>query len=198
MTQPTHTTTSSMTMTQPEHHWSCCMALATPWCQDSHSLASGEPSPSTAASHSSTASQIGRLARPTSPSVLRRWLTSSKPPEPVTASSGRQSPLAIPTGAIMAAALLLTRPSLLGGAILLRPLSPFTHDPPTRLDGTPVLVIDGEKDSRRSPGDGLRLAERLTEGTSGIPTCRSCGTCASHPLQAWSQSCAGVWVSVGP
>jgi phospholipase/carboxylesterase len=24
-----------------------------------------------------------------------------------------------------------------------------------------VLIIDGEKDSRRSPGDGLRLAERL-------------------------------------
>ena len=25
----------------------------------------------------------------------------------------------------------------------------------------PVLIIDGEKDNRRSPGDGLRLAERL-------------------------------------
>jgi phospholipase/carboxylesterase len=24
-----------------------------------------------------------------------------------------------------------------------------------------VLVIDGEKDNRRAPGDGLRLAERL-------------------------------------
>jgi len=64
-------------------------------------------------------------------------------------------------GAIMAAALLLTRPSLLAGAILFRPLSPFTNDLPTRLDGTPVLVIDGDKDGRRSPGDGLRLAERL-------------------------------------
>ena len=64
-------------------------------------------------------------------------------------------------GAIMAAALLLTRPTLLAGAILLRPLSPFTGDPPARLNGTPVLIIDGEKDSRRSPGDGARLAERL-------------------------------------
>jgi len=64
-------------------------------------------------------------------------------------------------GAIMAAALLLAHPGLLAGAILFRPLSPFTHDLPYRLDSTPVLIIDGEKDSRRSPGDGLRLAERL-------------------------------------
>ena len=64
-------------------------------------------------------------------------------------------------GAIMAAALLLTRPGLLAGAILFRPLSPFTRDLPTRLDGVPMLIIDGENDSRRSPGDGRRLAERL-------------------------------------
>jgi phospholipase/carboxylesterase len=64
-------------------------------------------------------------------------------------------------GAIMAAALLVTHPDLLAGAILLRPLSPFDHDLPGRLDGTPVLIIDGETDARRSPGDGLRLAARL-------------------------------------
>jgi phospholipase/carboxylesterase len=64
-------------------------------------------------------------------------------------------------GAIMAAALLLAHPGLLAGAILFRPLSPFSHDLPHRRDRTPVLIIDGEKDSRRSPGDGLRLAERL-------------------------------------
>jgi hypothetical protein len=62
----------------------------------------------------------------------------------------------------MAAALLVTRPGLLAGAILLRPLSPFRGDLPTRLDGVPVLIIDGEKDSRRSPGDGARLADRPT------------------------------------
>ena len=74
-----------------------------------------------------------------------------------------RQPIAIgfSNGAIMAAALLLAHPSLLAGAILFRPLSPFTHDLRHRLDGMPVLIIDGEKDSRRSPGDGLRLAERL-------------------------------------
>jgi phospholipase/carboxylesterase len=71
-------------------------------------------------------------------------------------------------GAIMAAALLLTRPSLLAGAILFRPLSPFKDDPMTRLDGKPVLIIDGEKDSRRSLGDGARLAERLREAGATV------------------------------
>jgi phospholipase/carboxylesterase len=74
------------------------------------------------------------------------------------------SPVAVgfSNGAIMAAALLLTHPTLFSSAILLRPLSPFSQDRSARLDGTPVLIIDGEKDSRRSPGDGARLAERLT------------------------------------
>jgi phospholipase/carboxylesterase len=61
----------------------------------------------------------------------------------------------------MVAALLLKRPGLLAGAILFRPLSPFQDHLPTRLDAAPVLIIDGEKDSRRSPGDGARLAARL-------------------------------------
>lgn len=75
-----------------------------------------------------------------------------------------EQPVAIgfSNGAIMAAALLMTHPELLAGAILFRPLSPFTHDPSHRLDGTPVLIIDGANDSRRSSGDGLRLSERLS------------------------------------
>jgi hypothetical protein len=67
------------------------------------------------------------------------------------------------------------RPGLLAGAILFRPLAPFTHDLPSHLDGTPVLIIDGAKDSRRSPGDGLRLAEWLT---------RAGATVTHHPLPA--------------
>jgi phospholipase/carboxylesterase len=70
----------------------------------------------------------------------------------------RRRPIAIgfSNGAIMAA------------AILFRPLSPFTHDVPHRLDNTSVLIIDGEKDSRRSPGDGLRLAERLVRSGASV------------------------------
>jgi phospholipase/carboxylesterase len=65
-------------------------------------------------------------------------------------------------GAIMAAALLLTRPGLLGGAILFRPLSPLSNDLPAIMQATPVLIVDGQDDTRRSSGDGFRLAERLT------------------------------------
>jgi phospholipase/carboxylesterase len=64
-------------------------------------------------------------------------------------------------GAIMAAALLLSCPDLLSAAVLFRPLSPFTEPRPGRLDGKPVLIIDGAKDTRRAAGDGARLAERL-------------------------------------
>ena len=42
--------------------------------------------------------------------------------------------LGFSNGAIIAAALLLAHPGLLAGAILFRPLSPFTHDLPHRLD----------------------------------------------------------------
>jgi phospholipase/carboxylesterase len=71
-------------------------------------------------------------------------------------------------GAIMAAALLLTHPALFRGGILFRPLSPFRDDPPTRLDDTPVLITDGQKDSRRSPGDGARLADRLGRAGAAV------------------------------
>ena len=79
-------------------------------------------------------------------------------------------------GAIMASALLRTRPRLLTGAILFRPLSPFTDDPPSRLDSISVLIIDGEKDSRRPSGDGARLAERLIRAGATV-----IGTHAQHP-----------------
>jgi phospholipase/carboxylesterase len=80
-----------------------------------------------------------------------------------------RAPIAIgfSNGAIMAAALLLTRPGLLAGAVLFRPLSPFRADLPTRLDGTPVLTIDCDKDARRSPGGAL-LAERLTRAGAAV------------------------------
>lgn len=76
--------------------------------------------------------------------------------------------LGFSNGAIMAAALLLTRPELFRGGILLRPLSPFAEDRAARLDAMPVLIIDGEKDSRRSPGDGARLAERLNRAGAAV------------------------------
>ena len=76
--------------------------------------------------------------------------------------------IGLSNGAIMAAALLLTRPRLFAGAILFRPLSSFRDDPPNRLGGVPVLIIDGEKDTRRLSGDGVRLAQKLREAGAAV------------------------------
>ena len=64
-------------------------------------------------------------------------------------------------------------------------------DLPTGLDGTPVLIIDGEKDSRRSPGDGARLAERLTRAGAAVshhvlPV--------GHSIAAMDQEIAREWL----
>jgi phospholipase/carboxylesterase len=95
-------------------------------------------------------------------------------------------------GAIMAAALLLTRPDLMTGAILLRPLSPFSEDSFTRSGNLPVLIIDGEQDSRRSPGDGARLAERLVRAGAAVahhvlPV--------GHAMTAMDKQIAGKWLA---
>lgn len=74
-------------------------------------------------------------------------------------------------GAIMAAALLMTRPDLLEGAILFRPLSPFPDDLRPCLDAKPCLIIDGANDPRRSSGDGLRLAEQLRRAGALVTHC---------------------------
>ncbi|UCI09374.1 alpha/beta hydrolase [Mesorhizobium sp. B1-1-8] len=96
-------------------------------------------------------------------------------------------------GAIMAAALLLTHPSLLAAAVLFRPLSPFSHDLPHRLDRTPVLIVDGNRDGRRSPGDGLRLAGRLA-GAGALVTHHVLPV--GHSITAEDRRIASGWLQV--
>ena len=83
---------------------------------------------------------------------------------------GFAAPVAVgfSNGAIMVAALLLMRPGLLRGAILFRPLSPLSRELPTTMQATPVLIIDGANDSRRSRGDGLRLAQTLIRAGADV------------------------------
>ena len=58
-------------------------------------------------------------------------------------------------------------------------------------DGTPVLIIDGEKDSRRSPGDGARLAERLTRADATVThRVLPCG----HAITTLDQQLARAWL----
>jgi phospholipase/carboxylesterase len=64
-------------------------------------------------------------------------------------------------GANVAAAVLLLRPAILSGAILLRATVPFAQPPRTALAGTPVLILSGATDPMISADGGARLATAL-------------------------------------
>lgn len=94
-------------------------------------------------------------------------------------------------GAIMAAALLAACPEVLVGAILFRPLPPFTADALYRRSTVPVLIVDGAQDRRRDPDDGRRLAERL-RGVGAVVTHRVLR--AGHAITVEDEDVAREWL----
>ena len=64
-------------------------------------------------------------------------------------------------GANIAASLLLRRPGVLSGAVLLSPMVPFEPSEPPDLRGTPVFIGAGRTDRITPPGQVERLAEIL-------------------------------------
>lgn len=64
-------------------------------------------------------------------------------------------------GANIAAALLLLRPEVLAGAVLLRAMRPFREMPAAELSGRAVFIGAGRTDPMVPPGDPERLAEAL-------------------------------------
>ena len=64
-------------------------------------------------------------------------------------------------GANIAAALLLTRPQLLHGAVLLRAMLPFEPEPLPDLAGKPALLLSGSNDTMISAAGRERLAAVL-------------------------------------
>ena len=64
-------------------------------------------------------------------------------------------------GANIAASLLLLRPEVLAGALLLRPMTPFEPEVLPDLPGTPVFVAAGRVDSMVPASEPERLAELL-------------------------------------
>ena len=100
-------------------------------------------------------------------------------------------------GAIVAAAMLQTEPEVFSGAILLRPLSPFTVGPEQPLNGLPVLLVDGALDERRKPGDGQLLAETLRRAGAEVqhgvlPTGHLIGDLDEQIAGRWMRSNAPV------
>jgi phospholipase/carboxylesterase len=71
--------------------------------------------------------------------------------------------LGFSNGANIAASMLLLRPDVLAGAILLRPMLPLVPSARPDLNGKRVLMLCGKNDPLIPPGSAERLAELLRE-----------------------------------
>jgi phospholipase/carboxylesterase len=76
---------------------------------------------------------------------------------------GIGAPLALgfSNGANIAASLLMLRPEVLAGAVLIRPMVPFAEAPAADLAGKPVLILSGAMDPIVPVENASRLAEQL-------------------------------------
>jgi predicted esterase/catechol 2,3-dioxygenase-like lactoylglutathione lyase family enzyme len=71
-------------------------------------------------------------------------------------------------GANIAASILLRRPDVLRGAVLLSPMVPFEPESLPRLEGTSVFIGAGRNDPMVKPGEVERLAEILREAGAEV------------------------------
>ncbi|MFT3987749.1 alpha/beta hydrolase [Aestuariivirga sp.] len=76
--------------------------------------------------------------------------------------------LGFSNGANIAAALLMLRPDVLSGAVLLRAMTPFKTPPEFRLSGTPVLLVSGEHDPILPLANAKLLADQLSQGGARV------------------------------
>lgn len=71
-------------------------------------------------------------------------------------------------GANIATSLLLRQPSAVAGAVLFRPMVPFTPEPGPLLSGIPVLICAGDRDPLLPPGDTDRLAQIFRDADADV------------------------------
>jgi phospholipase/carboxylesterase len=83
---------------------------------------------------------------------------------------GLGEPLAVgfSNGANIAAALLMLRPEVLSGAVLLRPMVPLREPPTVVLAGRPVLIVSGAHDPIVPPDNAARLAAFLAGAGAAV------------------------------
>jgi phospholipase/carboxylesterase/glyoxalase family protein len=95
-------------------------------------------------------------------------------------------------GANIAASLMLLRPEVLAGAILLRPMVPLTPEHPPDLTGVRVFAAAGAHDSIVPPEDTERLAEMLREAGAEVEVHWSPG---GHELSEDELNKARAWLA---
>ncbi len=76
--------------------------------------------------------------------------------------------LGFSNGANIAAAMLLLRPEVLAGAVLLRAMSPFQKPPAAALAGKPVLLLSGGLDPIVPEENAVRLAATLRQAGASL------------------------------
>ena len=83
---------------------------------------------------------------------------------------GLAAPIALgySNGANIAAAVLLLRPDVLAGAILLRAMVPLRQAPTTDLAGKPVLIVSGKSDPIIPRDNSARLATMLQQAGAEV------------------------------
>jgi phospholipase/carboxylesterase len=105
-----------------------------------------------------------------------------------------EKPLAVgfSNGANIAASMLLTRPDILSGAVLMRATLPFAPEQTPRLTGIPVLMLSGAADPMVAAGRRDQLAELLraagAELTDKVLP-------AGHGLTAQDIALASAWLA---
>jgi phospholipase/carboxylesterase len=105
---------------------------------------------------------------------------------------GLAAPVALgySNGANIAAAVVLLRPQVLSGAMLLRAMTPLREPPRADLAGKPVLIVSGAQDPIAPPDNAARLADVLRQ--SGA-TVEHRVLPAGHPLSNADVKLARDW-----
>lgn len=94
-------------------------------------------------------------------------------------------------GANIAAAMMLLRPTVLAGAVLLRPMAPFAVPPVAALDRTPVLLLSGTADPIATPASLARLETAFRASGAAVEHVR---LPASHGLTRQDPEIAARWL----
>jgi phospholipase/carboxylesterase len=100
--------------------------------------------------------------------------------------------LGFSNGANIAAAMLLLRPDVLAGAMLLRAMVPLREVPKSDLAGKPVLIVSGQSDPIIPPSNSAHLAAILTNAGANVQHRK---LPVGHPLSQTDVFVAHKWIS---